>query len=97
MLVKTDPFDAYVTATHRPTGKTVRAGACVSRSMMKQKAMAGTLLRSVVMTDDAPSELIRKYDLSDGMTRIVDLRTGRELHGDDVTAVLDRGELEKIR
>ena len=55
------------------------------------------ILRAVVMSPDAPTTVIRKYTLTASTTRIVDTRTGKAIHGDDVAAVLDRGELEKIR
>lgn len=86
-----------IVVTHKPTGKTASAGTSCGLSMQRQRSMALKHLRGIVFSDDAPTTVVRKYDLTSTMTRIVDTRSGKTIHGDDVVAVLDRGELDLIR
>lgn len=88
-----------ITIRHKPTGISVTVGQHYHRSMGRQRAMAMKILRSKLAAGPEPTDfefnrVIRKYDLTPGLTRVVDLRSGRETK--DVEAVL-AGGLELIR
>lgn len=92
-----------VTVTHRPTGLSVTCSE--GRSNLRNRAMAILVLRSMLaagLTEPVRPQrmtpLVRCYSLDTPMGSGIRDRAGKWTWDDElVRAVLDRGELEKVR
>lgn len=86
--------------THKPTGAIVSVGPGYRNSMGAQRSMALRIVRSLVAAgekslsyDAMPLKPDRKYDMTEGLCRVLDLRTGFD--SKDVASIMD-GDIDAM-